>query len=148
MVLMRGHNICFHQEIRKIIFDKYPQYPLLSGTLPVVQACAIRLIVLLYRNFQTKYSNKGEQNACNKIFKSHHLEINTCKQRKSSKMWGFNNNSEKILPIFHKNVKYILYAPCRPTQPHYICAPPTALSQNCPSWVSSYDIYSVIQSSR
>ena len=29
---MRGHNICFHWEIRKITLN-YPQYPLLSGAL-------------------------------------------------------------------------------------------------------------------
>ena len=29
---MRGHNICFHGEMRKIILN-YPQYPLLSGVL-------------------------------------------------------------------------------------------------------------------
>ena len=29
---MRGHNICFHYEIRKLSLN-YPQYPLLSGTL-------------------------------------------------------------------------------------------------------------------
>ena len=31
-VLMRGHNICFYLEIRKIYLN-YPQYLLLSGTL-------------------------------------------------------------------------------------------------------------------
>ena len=29
---MRGHNICFHREIRKLSLN-YPQYPRLSGAL-------------------------------------------------------------------------------------------------------------------
>ena len=32
MVLMRGYNICFCEEIRKS-FLNYPQYPLLSGAM-------------------------------------------------------------------------------------------------------------------
>ena len=31
-ILMRGHNICFYREIRKL-YSNYPQYPFLSGGL-------------------------------------------------------------------------------------------------------------------
>ena len=35
MVLLRGHNVCFYEEIRKKISLNYPQYSLLSGALNI-----------------------------------------------------------------------------------------------------------------